>query len=189
MSLSKDEFVATHVCPNRNHQEAGGVYSRVRTLIRGVILILPLSAISCRPGLDLAAALRVESVATGWYAASSAAPGQIKLVPAATFQLKNVSNQPLTTLQVNAIFKRVTEDTEWGSDFRTVAGSSGLLPLTTSDKVSVVSPLGYTGTESRFEMLQNSHFVDAHVAIFAKYGSATWARIGAYRIARQLIEP
>ena len=90
---------------------------------------------------------------------------------------------------MNAIFKRVTEDTEWGSDFRTVAGSNGLLPLTTSDKVSVVSPLGYTGTESRFDMLQNSHFVDARVDIFAKYGSATWARIGEYRIARQLIEP
>jgi hypothetical protein len=160
----------------------------VHTLIRGVILILLLSATSCRPGVDLTAALQVESIATGWYE-TSAAPGQIKLVPAATFQLKNVSNQPLTTLQVNAIFKRVTEDTEWGSDFRTVAGSSGLLPLTTSDKVSVVSPLGYTGTESRFEMLQNSRFVDARVDIFAKYGSATWARVGAYRIARQLIEP
>jgi hypothetical protein len=165
-----------------------GVYSRVSTLIRSAILLLPLSAISCGPVVDLAAGLRVESVATGWYEAS-ATPGRIKLVPAVTFQLKNVSNQPLRTLQVNAIFKRVTEDTEWGTGFRTVAGSTGLLPSTISDRVSLVSSLGYTGSESRFDMLQNSHFVDARVDLFAKYGSTAWAPLGEYRIARQLIEP
>jgi hypothetical protein len=167
-----------------------GVYSSVCTLIRSAVLLLPLSAISCGPSVDLAANLRIESIATGWYeTSSSAAPGHTKLVPAATFQLKNLSAQPLPTLQVNAIFKRVTEDTEWGSAFRTVAGSSGLLPLTTSDNVAVVSPLGYTGTESRFDILENSQFVDARVDIFAKYGSTDWTRIGEYRIARRLIEP
>jgi len=50
------------------------------------------------------------------------------------------------------------------------------------------SQLGYTGTEqSRQEMLQNSHFVDAKVELFAKYGSRQWARIGTYPITRRLL--
>jgi hypothetical protein len=165
-----------------------GVYCCVGPLIRSAILLLPLTGISCGQTVDLPASVQVESVATGWYETSAKA-GHIKLVPAATFQLKNLSSHPLRTLQVNAIFKRVTEDTEWGSDFRTVAGSSGLLPSTTTGRIAVVSPLGYTGTESRFDMLQNSKFVDARVDLFAKYGSTTWTHIGAYRIARQFIEP
>jgi hypothetical protein len=37
-------------------------------------------------------------------------------------------------------------------------------------------------------MLKNSHFVDARVQVFAKYGSSKWIPIGEYPIARQLIE-
>ena len=36
-------------------------------------------------------------------------------------------------------------------------------------------------------MLQNSHFVDAKVELFAKYGSEQWKRIGEYPIARRLL--
>ena len=36
-------------------------------------------------------------------------------------------------------------------------------------------------------MLQNSHFVDAKVELFAKYGSTQWARVGTYPVTRQLI--
>jgi hypothetical protein len=36
-------------------------------------------------------------------------------------------------------------------------------------------------------MLQNSHFVDAKVELFAKYGSTQWTRLGSYPITRQLI--
>ena len=61
--------------------------------------------------------------------------GQNKLVPSITFKLKNVSDQTLRTLQVNALFRRVSEPKdEWGSDFLTAAGSEGLAPgATTSD--------------------------------------------------------
>ena len=36
-------------------------------------------------------------------------------------------------------------------------------------------------------MLQNSHFVDAKMELFAKYGSIQWVRIGTYPIERQLL--
>ena len=36
-------------------------------------------------------------------------------------------------------------------------------------------------------MLANTHFVDAKVELFAKYGSTQWVRLGSYPITRQLL--
>ena len=114
--------------------------------------------------------------------------GQNKLVPTIIFTLKNLSEQKLVTLQINAIFRRVNENDEWGSAFMTITGSEGLAPGATTPLLTAKSQLGYTGTEqSRQEMLQNSHFVDAKVELFAKYGSTQWARVGTYVIKRQLL--
>jgi hypothetical protein len=109
-------------------------------------------------------------------------------VPTIVFTLRNTTDQKLVTLQINALFRRVTENTEWGSGFLTVAGSQGLAPGTTSDPVTIKSQLGYTGSDqSRQEMLQNSQFVDAKVELFAKYGSTQWVKVGAFPITRQLM--
>jgi hypothetical protein len=137
--------------------------------------------------VDLTKGVQVTVVNTGWYDAGIVG-GQNKLVPSVTFTLKNVSQQTLSTLQVNALFRRVTENDEWGSGFLTAAGSDGLAPGATTPPLTVKSPLGYTGSDqSRQEMLQNSHFVDAKVELFAKYGSTQWTRLGSYPITRQLI--
>jgi len=161
----------------------------VRAIIRCIAVPLVLSAAAgCSPPVDITRAVRLEGISTGWYEASGDA-GQIKLVPAISFKLRNVSNDTLRTLQVNAIFKRVTEDTEWGSDFRTVVGSTGLYPADTTGRVFVKSGLGYVGSESKFDMLKNSQFVDAHVEIYAKSMAGAWTTVGRYPIVRQFIEP
>jgi hypothetical protein len=36
-------------------------------------------------------------------------------------------------------------------------------------------------------MLSNSQFVDARVEVFAKHGSATWAKLAEFPIERQLL--
>ena len=63
-----------------------------------------------------------------------------------------------------------------------------LRPTPVTDTLFVSSHLGYTGTESRVDLLKNSHFVDAKVDIFAKYHATQWTRVGEYAIARQLLE-
>ena len=50
-----------------------------------------------------------------------------------------------------------------------VAGSEGLAPGAETRPLTIRSQLGYTGSEPREDMLQNSHFVDAKVELFAKY--------------------
>ena len=150
-------------------------------------LALGLFCAGCAPQVDLATSLQVQDVSTGWFDAGIV-NGQNKLVPSVSFTLKNNSSQTLVSLQVNALFRRVTEKDEWGSGFLTAAGSSGLVPGAATDRLTIRSPRGYTGTnESREEMMRNSHFVDALVELFAKYGSAQWKRVGEYRVARTLI--
>jgi hypothetical protein len=153
-----------------------------RTALGGLLLLLA----ACGPAVDLRQALKVEVEKTGWYDAGIV-NGQNKLVPMVAFRLKNVSDRRLSTLQVNALFRRVTEPDEWGSAFVTAAGSSGLTPGATTETLTVKSQLGYTGVDPRQEMLKNSHFVDAKVELFAKYGSTQWVRVGEYPIARELI--
>jgi hypothetical protein len=151
-----------------------------------LVVLLALVCAGCGPGVDLTKALRVLDVSTGWFDAG-VVDGKNKLVPSLAFKLKNESSRQLGTLQVNALFRRVTEKDEWGSGFRTVAGYAGLAPGETSDLLTIRSQLGYTGTDPRQQMLENQAFVDAKVELFAKYGSVQWTRLGEYSIARQLI--
>jgi hypothetical protein len=139
----------------------------------------------CGPGADVASNVRVQSVSSGWID-EGPVHGRKKLVPTISVTLKNASGRTLTMLQVNALFRRVGDEDEWGTGFVTAAGSEGLPPGGIT-AVSVRSQLGYTGTESGREMLANSQFVDARVDLFAKYGSARWTRLGQYRISRQLL--
>ena len=159
----------------------------MRACVRLLLLFAIASSAACGPTVDLTKALEVKVVNSGWYDLGIV-NGQNKLVPTVTFTLHNTSDQKLVTLQINALFRRVGEDTEWGSGFLTVAGSQGLAPGATSDPITIKSQLGYTGSDqSRQEMLQNTQFVDAKVELFAKYGSTQWVRVGAFPITRQLL--
>jgi hypothetical protein len=153
-----------------------------------MVLALTSLVVGCGPTVDLGTSLEVLDVSTGWHDAGIV-QGNNKLVPAVTFKLKNNSDQRLVVLQVNALFRRISEPDEWGSDFRTVVGSEGLEPGATSQELTLRSNLGYTGTEPRADMLKNSQFVDAKVELFAKYGSTQWARIGEFPVTRELLTP
>ena len=154
----------------------------------GLALLAAALSIGCGPTVDLTKGLELTIVETGWYDAGIVNNGQNKLVPSVSFTLKNVSNQSLVTLQINALFRRINENDEWGSGFLTAAGSSGLAPGASTPVLTVRSQLGYTGSDqTRLEMLQNAHFVDAKVELFAKYASIQWVRMGTYPIARKLL--
>jgi hypothetical protein len=125
-------------------------------------------------------------VTTGWFDAGIV-DGKNKLVPSVSFRLKNISKEPYVALQVNALFRRVSEPDEWGSGYLTVTGSEGLQPGATTDVIVIRSNLGYTGTEPRMQMLENAQFVDATVELFAKYAALQWKLIAKHPIARELV--
>ena len=159
----------------------------VRAFVGVLLLLAFVSSAGCGPTVDLTKGLQVNIVTTGWFDLGIV-NGQTKLVPSATLTLKNLSDQKLQALQLNALFRRVNENEEWGSGFLTVVGSEGLAPGAITRPITIRSQLGYTGSDqSRQEMLQNSHFVDAKMELFAKYGSIQWVRVGTYPIERQLL--
>ena len=159
----------------------------MRASARLLLFLALMSSAACGPTVDLTKGLQVNVVGSGWYDLGIV-NGQTKLVPTITFTLHNTSDQKLVTLQINALFRRVSENTEWGSGFLTVIGSQGLVPGATTDPITITSQLGYTGSDqSRQEMLNNAHFVDAKVELFGKYGSTQWVLLGSYPITRQLL--
>jgi hypothetical protein len=152
-----------------------------------VLSAVSLLSAACGPAVDLKKGLQVAVLSTGW-ADAGRVEGKNKLVPALTVTLKNLSDQKLVVLQINAIFRRLNEKEEMGSALLPVVGSEGLTVGATTKVLTIKSQLGYTSDEeTRAEMLKNSHFVDASVQLFAKYGSTQWTLIGEYPITRQLL--
>jgi hypothetical protein len=158
----------------------------MRAPVRLLLLLGMVASAGCGPTVDLTKGLQILDVQSGWFDAGIV-DGKNKLVPAITLKLKNVSDQKLVALQLNAVFRRVDDPKEWGNRFLRVVGSAGLPPGATTAAITLRSDLGYTGTEPRLEMLHNSNFVDAKVEVSAKYGPTQWVRIGDFPIKRELI--
>lgn len=135
---------------------------------------------------DVTKVLQVNDVRTGWFDAGIE-NGLNKLVPSITLTLKNISHEPVSNVQLNAIIRRAGETEEWGGAYRAAIRSGGLAPGASTKPIVLRSQLGYTGIETRAQMLQNKQFVDVRVQLFAKWGSAQWARLGEYSVERQLL--
>ena len=156
-------------------------------LIRVVMALAALAAPACGPDAEVADALRLESVTTGWLDVGPVGATN-KLVPVVAFKVKNQTDRRLAPVQINAVFRRDGDPTEWSNGMVTAAGSRGLAPAAATDQLVIKGEAGYTGTDSQLDLLRNSHFVDATVDLFARYGSRQWARVGEFHIARQIVE-
>lgn len=140
----------------------------------------------CAEKIDLTKGLEVTDVVTGWSNAGEV-NGQNKMVPTIMFKLKNVSDTTLQTLQANVVFRRLNGPEEWGSSWVRIAGSEGLAPGASSTLQRVECQKGYTGTETRTQMMANSSFIDAHVRVLAKYESTQWAPVAEFDVDRRLL--
>ena len=120
----------------------------------------------------------MSDVTTGWYDAGVVEGIKNKLVPSISLKMKNVGPTIPGSIQLNAVFRLVGETEELGSAFLRAVDSNGLASSAASETIVLRCTQGYTGTEPRAQMLQNSQFVDAKVDVFAKYGSAQWVKLG-----------
>jgi hypothetical protein len=157
-----------------------------RLAVAVLVVLVSVGLAGCR-SRDVQQDLRVVDVRSGWYDAGILEDGKNKLVPSISIRLQNVSTEPISSVQLNAIFHQKGDTAVWGEHFVRAIGPDGLAAGATTNPIVLRSNLGYTGTESRLKMLQNSQFVDGTVQIFGKHGSRTWARMGDYNIDRQLL--
>jgi hypothetical protein len=152
-------------------------------LLACLIAALALAGCASR---DVKTDLRVVEVRTGWYDAGLIEGGMNKLVPSVSLKLQNVSSEDIASVEMNAIFRRVGEPEVWGEHFIRAIGSGG---LPAGQAIVLRSSRGYTGAQSRAQMLQNREFVDARIDVFGKHGSRNWVKIGEYQVDRQLLTP
>jgi hypothetical protein len=150
-----------------------------------LLMLLAITA-GCTRTVDIEKALTVTEVRTGWYDAGRI-NGQNKLVPSISLKLRNVDGEPVAGVQLNAIFHRVGEEDGWGEHFVQAIDREGLSAGGSTQEIVLRSNLGYTGDQSRLDLLKNSQFVDARVDIFGKQGRGGWVKLGDFPIDRQLL--
>lgn len=153
-----------------------------------LVAVLALFSSNCGASVEAVAALEPIDVVTGWFDDGLVEGQKNKLVPSVTLKLRNKSGEPLKSIQINAIFRRVGEQEMWGEYFGwAIPRNPGLAAGAETQPMVMRSALGYTGTQPRMQMLQNKEFVDAKVEIFLKQGSKVWAKLAEYPIQRQLL--
>ena len=150
-----------------------------------VILTVVVGSVSCTK-IDPVSVLEPLDVVTGWYDAGIV-EGKNKLVPSVSLKLRNKSSEPVASIQINAVFRRVGEDQGWGEHFGWAIRREPLTPGASTEPLVLRSQLGYTGEQPRAQMLQNKEFVDAKVEIFLRQGSQVWAKLAEFQVARQLL--
>jgi hypothetical protein len=149
-----------------------------------VVWLAALALGACRERVDLREVVQVTDVSSGWFDAG-VQNGMNKLVPSVTFTLKKTRDVDFTALSLNLTYKLVgsTEN----SDDVFVQN----VPFEGSETAPIVvrTKWGYTAAppQTRAEMLQNSHFSDVEVQIFAKQSSSQWVELERVKVARQLL--
>jgi len=152
-----------------------------------VVAVLALGGCMGRQ-VDVAKALQVTDVTTGWFDAGIVEGGKNKLVPTVSLRIKNNDTQSIESVQLFARFSQVGDQEEWGTPpYVRAIGPEGLGPGMSTNPMVLTSNLGYTGEQPRLEMLQHSGFKDARVEIFVKYRANNWVKLYEHQIARQLV--
>jgi hypothetical protein len=156
---------------------------------RAWLLVLLLAGLagstSCRSEPDAIQAVKVTDVVTGWLD-KGIVDGQNKLVPTISLKVQNSADRSLSYLQLNAVFRIIGDTEELGSMVIWATEGKELQPGGRLGPFNLSSDKGYSSPAARTQMLQHSMFKDAKVELFLKHGSRQWARLGEYRIDRQL---
>jgi hypothetical protein len=155
---------------------------------RVVPVLLALLASACGgPPPPLDKVVRVDGVVTGWFDAGVTDDGKNKIVPTISLKLTNIGSDATGAVQLNCIFKRIGDPEERSTVLVRVARSSGIAPGASTSPIIVRSQQGYTGLQPRAQLFENRLFVDFKVEVFGKHGSATWVKLGDFKIDRQLL--
>jgi hypothetical protein len=148
--------------------------------------VVALASAGCGPDIDVGEVLEVRNAITG-YADLGIVDGKNKLVPSVSFQVRNKGDQPVSNVQLNAVFRVIGDQEELGSALVRGIGPDGLGPGQESPPFVLRSALGYTGEQPRAQMLQHSEFRDVQVELFAKHGSRQWVKLTSVKVDRQLL--
>jgi hypothetical protein len=150
-----------------------------------IVVLSSASMLSGQPALDLAQAIKVESVSTGWVYRRSAP--QDRLVPFVGFELRNLSDRPLAGLYVSATFRQAGTRDEWGKGWTTAVGSWGLAPGAATRRLTLYLAAAHGQVEPTRVTGADAELADATVELFVRRASTPWTSLATYPVASQVV--
>lgn len=136
--------------------------------------------------VDLATAVQVVDVSSGYHDNGLTPTGYNHLVPSITFSVKNVSDKEVSSVDMVVMFWAQGQDTEQDESFVKVIGGSGLPSGATSDPVVSRSRIGFNLEGARATLFSHSSFTDWTAKLFLKRGGKI-VPAGEYKIERKLL--
>ena len=145
-------------------------------LVRAVVLLAPLFAMSCATP-DPKALLKVTDVETYWVLDPSRTEKRF-LAPAVRFRVENISQETLISVDATAAFLREGNNDSWGSGFfRLTEGRKRLAPGA-KVLVTMSSDARYTLEGPPEAAFQHPTFKSVHTKFFLRVGSSLWIEFG-----------
>lgn len=159
-------------------------YTRGMTKRLVLALTAALTVAACE-SRDVRTDLQMVDVHSGWFDAGQVDAAHIKIVPGISFRLKNVSQKPIAAVEVNGVFRKLDDNTVVDEHYvRAIPSNRPLDAGATTERIVLRSRFGLTGTETRLQMLKNSHFVDRNITVLGKARRRQWASMGVFQIER-----
>lgn len=154
-------------------------------LLIGLILT-GTSCLKTMPAEELKASIELVDIDTRWEKKYYQPwPPKLILVPAISFKIKNVGDNPLEYIYCNGIFKFVDENENLGDNF--VAGISGkaVMPGELSDTISLQSFQGVEGNNlAHFK--NNPAWKTVTVKIFVKSKGSQYILLDEYEVSKKI---
>lgn len=166
-----------------------------RAVSRLGLALTVLAIAGCGPNIDLSKALEVVDVLSGYYddgvhqrdLQDGGGPRAVNVLRASvTFRLKNISAEPLTSVQLMASFWQAGADGEWDSRNVTGISSTGLPPGQTTPAITIRSNTAFNLEGARHTLFEQPRFVDITLKLFAKRGGGLY-KLGELKLDRTVL--
>jgi hypothetical protein len=150
-------------------------------------LALGLALAGCRRH-DAARELEVRGVETYWIV-DSPQQGQNYIAPVVRFRLRNVSSEPLGSVQARAKFPAPDQEEAWGSIQEQVSTWRRPLEPGRETLVTVRSAGRYHAAADPEDILRSPAFKDPRVEVFVRIGASEWAMLAQATVERRIGAP
>jgi hypothetical protein len=150
-------------------------------------LALALALFACRRH-DPARELQLVGLETYWIV-DNPRQGQNYIAPAVRFRLKNVSQQPLGSVQARARFPAPDQEEFWGSIQEQVSTWRHPIAPGADTLVTVRSAGRYHAAVDPEEILRSPAFKDPRVDVFVRIGASNWALLAQAKVERRIGAP
>lgn len=151
-----------------------------------IVAILLSNTCSSIPPEELKASIELVDIDTRWEKKLYQPwPPKLILVPAISFKIKNIGEQPLSFIYCNGIFKIIDENKNLGDNFVAGIGRKPVQPGETSDTISLQSFQGVEGKNIK-DFQTNPGWRPVEVKVFVKHKGSQYILIGQYEISKKI---